>query len=64
MLGVAPPTPLMEFLEALRLVINSLVSVVNNVAELIVQYPVFVLFLGVFFLGAAIGIFRRIINVR
>lgn len=55
---------LTAFLTALGQVITALVGHVGTVSGMVLEYPIFVVFLGVWFLGAAIGIFTRIINVR
>lgn len=51
-------------LSTLGSVITALITHVGEVSEMVLDYPIFALFLGVWFLGAAIGIFQRVINVR
>lgn len=55
---------LTALLTAIGQVVTALVSHVGTVSGMVIEYPIFALFLGVWMLGAAIGIFTRIINVR
>lgn len=56
------PTPMQALLSDLGTVATKVISVVGDVASTIVNTPILLMTTGVLFLGAAIGIFGRLLS--
>ena len=56
------PTPMQALLSDLGTVATKVISVVGDVASTIVDTPILLMTTGILFLGAAIGIFGRLLS--
>lgn len=56
------PTPMQSLLSDLGTVATKVMSVVGDVASTIVDTPILLMTTGILFLGAAIGIFGRLLS--
>lgn len=56
------PTPMQALLSDLGTVATKVISIVGDVASTIVDTPILLMTTGILFLGAAIGIFGRLLS--